>query len=100
MRKVTSSYNLKFSDGMMIVLASVAIVTYILYTTSIEVILRMQSEYIYLTALFVILGFMRYLQLAFVENESSSPTMILLKDIFMLLTVLAGVFTFALIIYF
>ena len=99
MRKVTSSYNLKFSDGMMIVLASVAIVTYILYTTSREVILRMQSEYIYLTALFVILGFMRYLQLAFVENDSSSPTMIFLKDKFIQITILAWTFSYVWIIY-
>ena len=99
MRQVTGSYNLKFTDGMMIVLASAVIVTYNLYTTSIEVIQRMESEYLYLTALFVILGFMRYLQLAFVENNCSSPTMILLKDKFMLLTLLAWTFTFAFIIY-
>ena len=99
MRKVTGNYNLKFIDGLLIIMASVVIVTYVLYTTSIEVVQRLQSEYIYLTALFVILGLMRYLQLAFVENESSSPTMILLKDKFMLLTVLAWVFSFALIIY-
>ena len=99
MRKVTGNYNLKFIDGLLIIMASVVIVTYVLYTTSIEVVQRLQSEYIYLTALFVILGLMRYLQLAFVENESSSPTMILLKDKFMLLTVLAWVFTFALVIY-
>jgi len=99
MREVTGNYNLKFTDGMMVVLASVVIVTYVLYTTSKEIIQRMQSDYLYLTALFVILGFMRYLQLAFVENDSSSPTMILLKDKFILLTVLAWVFTFTLIIY-
>ena len=99
MRQVTGSYNLKFTDGMMIVLASAVIVTYVLYTTSIEVIQRMQSEYLYLTSLFVILGFMRYLQLAFVENDSSSPTMIFLNDKFIQITILAWTFSYVWIIY-
>ena len=100
MRKVTVNYNLKFIDGLLMVMASVVIVTYVLYTTSTEVVQRMQSENLYLTTIFVILGFMRYLQLAFVENDSSSPTMILLKDKFMLMTMLAWSFTFSLIIYY
>lgn len=99
MRKVTGNYNLKFIDGLLMVMASIIIVTYVLYTTSIEIVERMQTENIYLTTIFVILGFMRYLQLAFVENDSSSPTMILLKDKFILVTMLVWTFTFALIIY-
>ena len=99
MRKVTGSYNLKLIDGLLMVMASVVIVTYVLYTTSIEVVQRMQSENIYLTTIFVILGFMRYLQLAFVENDSSSPTMIFLKDKFIQITILAWTFSYVWIIY-
>ncbi len=99
MRKVIDGYNLQFIDGAMMIMASVVIVAYILYTTSIAVVERMQTEYIYLTALFVILGIMRYLQIAFVENDSGSPTKIVLKDKFMQITILAWVFFFVWIIY-
>lgn len=99
MRKVIDGYNLQLIDGAMMIMASVVIVAYILYTTSIAVIQRLQSEYLYLTALFVILGIMRYLQIAFVENNSGSPTKIVLKDKFMQLTILAWVISFVWIIY-
>ena len=99
MRKVIDGYNLQFIDGAMMIMASVVIVTYILYTTSTEVLQRIQSEYLYLTTLFVIFGVLRYLQIAFVENNSASPTRIVLKDKFMQITILAWVSSFVWIIY-
>ena len=73
-------------DGAMTIMASVVIVTYTIYTTSSETIERVHNEYLYLTALFVILGILRYLQITFVEKDSGSPTRIALKDHFMQLT--------------
>ncbi|MCI5222050.1 MAG: hypothetical protein D3924_05110, partial [Candidatus Electrothrix sp. AR4] len=99
MRKVVDGYNLQLIDGAMLIMASVVIVAYLLYTTSIEVVHRMQSEHLYLTALFVILGIMRYLQIAFLEHDSGSPTKIVLKDKFLQLTILAWIFSFIWIIY-
>lgn len=99
MRRVIDGYNLQLIDGSMMIMASVVIVAYILYATSPEVLQRMQSEYLYLTALFVILGIMRYLQIAFVENNSGSPTRIVLKDKFMQITILAWMLSFVWIIY-
>ena len=55
MRKVIGGYNLQLIDGAMMIMGSVVIVSYILYTTSADVIERMGSEHIYLTALFVYL---------------------------------------------
>lgn len=98
-RKVIDGYNLQLIDGAMMIMASVVIVAYILYTTSVTNIQRLQSEYLYLTTLFVILGIMRYLQLAFVVNDSGSPTRIVLKDRFMQLTIMAWIFSFIWIIY-
>ena len=98
-RKVIDGYNLQFIDGAMMIMASVVIVAYILYTTSTEVVQRMQSEYLYLTSLFVILGIMRYLQIACIQNDSGSPTKIILKDKFMQITILAWVLSFVWIIY-
>jgi 4-hydroxybenzoate polyprenyltransferase len=99
MRKVIDGYNLQFLDTAMSIMASVVIVAYVIYTSSAEVIARVNSEYLYLTGLFVILGIMRYLQVAFVLKDSGSPTKIVLKDRFMQLTLIGWVLTFAWILY-
>jgi 4-hydroxybenzoate polyprenyltransferase len=99
MRKVIDGYNLQFLDGAMMIMASVVIVSYTLYTTSTEVVARVGSEYLYLTALFVILGIMRYLQIAFVLLDSGSPTKIVLRDSFIQLTLLGWIVSFGWILY-
>jgi hypothetical protein len=57
------------------------------------------SDYLYLTSLFVILGIMRYLQIALVFKDSGSPTKIVLKDRFMQATLVGWALTFAVILY-
>ena len=99
MRKVIDGYNLQFLDTAMAIMASVVIVAYVIYTTSSEVLERVGSEYLYLTALFVILGILRYLQVTFVLQDSGSPTKIVLKDRFMQLTLLGWIISFAWILY-
>jgi len=99
MRKVIDGYNIQLIDGAMMIMASVVIVSYLLYTTSVEVVQRLNSQYLYITALFVILGIMRYLQIAFVELDSGSPTSIVLKDRFMQITIFAWVLSYTWIIY-
>lgn len=98
-RKALDGYNLQLIDGAMTIMASVVIVAYILYTTTLEVVQRFQSEYLYLTALFVIMGIMRYLQITFVEKNSGSPTKVVLKDTFMQITILIWIISFVWIIY-
>lgn len=100
MRKVIDGYNLQFIDSSMTIMAAVVIVSYILYTTSAEVIERVQSEYLFVTSLFVFLGVLRYLQITIVENNSGSPTKIIQKDKFIILTLLSWVLSFVFIIYF
>ena len=99
MRKVVDGYNLRFLDTAMAIMASVVIVAYTIYTTSTEVITRVQSEFLYLTAFFVIVGVMRYLQIVFVEKDSGSPTRIALKDRFMQITLIGWIATFAWVLY-
>jgi 4-hydroxybenzoate polyprenyltransferase len=99
MRKVIDGYNLQFLNTTMAVMASVVIVAYIIYTTSPEVVARVHSEHLYLTALFVILCVMRYLQVIFVLKDSGSPTKIALKDRFMQITLIGWGLTFAWILY-
>ena len=98
-RKVIDGYNLQFLDTAMAIMASVVIVAYTIYTTSAEVIARVHSDYLYLTSLFVILGIMRYLQIALVFKDSVSPTKIVLKDRFMQATLVGWALTFAVILY-
>lgn len=100
MRKVIYGYNLQFIDGAMIIMASVVIVSYILYTTSLEASQRIQSEFLYLTSLFVILGIFRYLQISFVEQDSGSPTKIMIKDKFIIIIILTWISSFVYLIYF
>ena len=98
-RKVIENYNLQFLDTAMSIMASVVIVSYLLYVTSPEVVERLHSDYLYLTAFFVILGVMRYLQIAFVFEDSGAPTKVVLKDNFIKVTIIGWIATFAWILY-
>lgn len=99
MRKVIDGYNLQFLDAAMVIMASVVIVGYILYTTSTEITERLQTNYLYVTALFVILAILRYLQITFVETESGSPTRIIFQDRFIQLTLFSWILSYVWIIY-
>ncbi len=99
MRKVINDYNLKFIEGAMMIMASVTIVAYVLYTTSQEVVIRLQSDYVYLSSFFVILGILRYLQITLVENKSGSPTKMVLKDLFLKLTIVGWISHFIFLLY-
>ena len=99
MRKSVNGYNLQLVDGSMLVMSAIVIVAYIQYSTSLEIINKFNNENLYLTALFVIFGIMRYLQIAFVEKKSGSPTEIILKDKTMQINLLLWVSSFAWIIY-
>ncbi len=99
MRRVIDGYNLQFLDTAMAIMASVVIVSYVMYATSTEAIARVHSEYLYLTSFFVILGIMRYLQITFVLKDSGSPTKIVLEDRFMQCILICWMISFAWILY-
>ena len=99
MRKSIDGYNLQLVDGSMMIMSSVVIVAYLLYTTSKEIIEKFQSENLYLTTLFVIFGLMRYLQITLVEKNSGSPTDIILKDVTMQINLVLWISSFVWIIY-
>ena len=99
MRKAVTGYNLQLIDGAMIIMASIIIVAYINFTTSPENLAKFQNENLYLTALFVIFGVMRYLQMTFVEKNSGSPTEIILKDKIMQINLVLWILSFIWLIY-
>lgn len=96
-RKNIDGYNLELVNAAMVLMAAVTLVSYIMYTVSLDVVARFGSDYLYLTALFVIVGILRYMQITFVEENSGSPTKLLLKDRFLQLTLVGWVMSFGLI---
>ncbi len=93
-RKVIDGYSLNFIDNAMMLMASVVIVAYLLYTTSTHSITQFNSQYLYLSVIFVILGIMRYMQLTIVKKKSGSPTKIALTDRFMQIIIAGWVLFF------
>lgn len=82
-RKSLDGYSLEFISLSMGIMASVIIVCYVLYTVSPEIIAKHGTDQLYLTAFWVILGILRFMQATIVEERSGSPTQVLLKDPFL-----------------
>ena len=98
-RQNLDGYSLEFVSHSMVIMAAVIIVCYILYTVSPEVIVVHKTTNLYLTTFLVIIGLLRYLQITFVEQQSGSPTSIILKDHFMQTVIVLWLLSAYLIIY-
>lgn len=98
-RKSLDGYNLEFVSLSMGVMASVIIVAYLLYTVSPEIIAKHGTHHMYLTAFWVILGLLRYLQITFVEQRSGSPTLVLLKDVVLQAVIVCWLFSVYVLLY-
>ena len=99
-RRNTSRYNLTFINQAITITASVTLVCYIMYTVSPQVTARFHTQHLYLTSVFVLVGLLRYIQIAVVDNKSGDPTKVILRDRFTQLVVLMWGLSFAVIIYF
>lgn len=98
-RKNTIRYNLTFINQAITITASVTLVCYIMYTVSPEVIANFHSDYLYLTSVFVLVGLLRYIQIAVVDQKSGDPTKVILRDRFTQLIVVAWMLAFLVLIY-
>jgi len=98
-RKNTDRYNLEFMNQVITVIATITIIAYIMYTLSPYVTDYYNSRYVYLTAIFVLVGIIRYLQVTIVDLKSGSPTKILLHDRFIQGCIIGWVILFLMIIY-
>ena len=65
------------------ILAAVSIVAYLLYTLSAEIVAKHGTTQLYLTSLWILLFFLRYMQITFVEKRSGDPTQVFLRDYFL-----------------
>ena len=98
-RRNTSRYNLTFINQAITITASVTLVCYIMYTVSPEVKANFHTEYLYLTCVFVLVGLLRYIQIAVVDKKSGDPTKVILHDRLTQLIVLAWGLSFLVLIY-
>jgi len=98
-RRVLRHYNLDFVSHSMVAMTSITIVSYILYTVSPEVVEKHGTNELYLTTFWVIIGFLRYMQITFVHQNSGSPTTVLLKDLFTQIIIALWLITFYLLLY-
>lgn len=98
-RHNTIRYNLTFINQTITITASVTLVCYIMYTVSPEVEEHFKSQYLYLTSVFVLLGLLRYIQIAVVDKKSGDPVKVVLTDRFSQLIVAAWLVTFLIMIY-
>ena len=98
-RQNTTRYNLTFVNNALNITGAVMLVCYIMYTVSAEVIENFGNPYLYLTTIFVILGLLRYIQLAVVDERTGDPTKVLLHDRFTQFVIAGWGLTFLLLIY-
>ena len=98
-RKNTGRYNLEFMNQVITIAATIIIIAYLMYTLSPDIIERLKSRRIYFTAVFVLMGVIRYLQVTIVDLKSGSPTKILLRDHFIQCCIVGWLGLFFIIIY-
>lgn len=99
MRKAVKGYTIDYLNTMLALVSAVMIVSYFMFTISENVIKRHHTDKLYLTALFVMAGIMRYLQIIYVHSDSGSPTKILYKDKFIQISLLLWMISFYFLIY-
>jgi decaprenyl-phosphate phosphoribosyltransferase len=99
-RKNIKGYNLIFIDITLGIISSIIIICYIFYCISPEVQLHYHSKLVYLSIIFVLNGLIRYLKLAIVDQTTYSPTLIILKDRFIQITILGWIILLGCLLYF
>lgn len=98
-RKSQNGYTIEFIDVAKSISFSVTLVAYIIYSVSDDVIERVGSDYVYVTAFPVFIGIMRYIQLSVIQKRTGSPVNVLFKDLFLLITIIIWIILFAIILY-
>ncbi len=98
-RKILDKYSAYLLDQLISVVTASTVITYLFYTLSSEVQLRLNTEYLFVTVPFVIYGIFRYLFLVHKEDKGGSPTSVLLNDRPLLLDVLLWLVSVIVILY-
>lgn len=99
-RKNVNRYNRAFLDQVLGLIGAIIIVCYVMYAVSPDVEARLDSQYVYVTSVFVLAGILRYLQLTIVDSRSGSPTAVLYRDRFIQSCVACWILMFMFILYY
>jgi len=94
-----SGYTRTFLDACIGVTLAALLVSYMIFTLNDAVMARLGSDKLFLTVPFVIAGIFRYLQLTLVLERSGSPTELVFKDVFLIVSVVGWVLLYAYLIY-
>lgn len=99
LRPSLDGYSFEFINAAMVVMSAVSLVCYILFTLSAKATVYYGSSHLYLTTVWAIAGFLRYLQVTLVTGGSGSPTKLLLTDRFLQVVILLWFGSFYLLLY-
>jgi 4-hydroxybenzoate polyprenyltransferase len=99
-RKASKKYNLEFINGAMLMVATLLVVCYIMYTFGNSHYGGEDDYFIFSSSLFVLIGILRYFQIVYVEQNSGAPTELLYTDRFLQVVIASWVILFIMSIYF
>jgi len=99
-RGALAQYSVRLVDQMISIVAGATLVSYMIYTASVEVEAKLGTPYLYLTVPFVAFGILRYLYLIDERNEGGDPAQVLLRDRPLLLAVALWILTDIALLYF
>ena len=94
-----AGYNKSFLDHSMSVMGAIIVVAYLQYCHAEDKSINIENSYLYFTTIFVVIGLLRYMQLALVNENTGNPTKILTNDKFTLINFILWASFFALFLY-
>lgn len=98
-RKNIEHYNLAFIDTCLGILSALISMAYLMYCMSPAIQNQYHSEYIYISAFFVLNGLLRYLKLAIVDQTPLAPNTLILTDRYLQFTFLGWILFMGLLLY-
>jgi len=87
-RIMIKGYSLEFLNAAMIIMSTLTLVAYLIYSVSSDIIGNARSHTFYISAVFMLAGFLRYLELMLTEKVITSPTDLIFRDRFLQVCVL------------
>lgn len=98
-REVLKSYNLAFIDAIMYISLTASLISYLMYSVEINLSERFQTDYIYITTVFVVIILMRHLQQTLVYGKTESPISYFYSDAINFVAIVGFLLTFYFLIY-
>ncbi len=99
LNRAVRGYSLEFLNITLSIAAAAFVVCYIMFCTSLEIMIPFNFGWICISGLLVIAGLLRYLQLVIVQHRSPEPAELIFKDVWLLLIIITWVAFFVYIIY-